>query len=339
VHHLLPLSGWTLRAALDRLDRAALDCLECANLFFPTAAFSPNSWSPTLQFLVFALFFGLFVYAQIYRYRCVSNAPQRQQTKWVVFGLSIALTGLLGLGFATEVLFPPLSVVGEVAITAAFYMVLLLFPLTTGIVILKYHLYDIDLLINRTLVDGLLTVILGLVYASSVVVLQYVVRVLTGQGSQLASVEPTLAIAALFTPLRRRLQAGIDRRFYRRKYDAAKMLTAFSIKMRDKVDLRVLTEDLLIVIAETMQPEQVTLWVCTPLRRPQPATTGRAQSAYTWTALRRCKTQGCWPSGSGHALELHQWVQAIQQSLSRIRHYHDLLTERWPVTQSLSKIV
>jgi hypothetical protein len=142
---------------------------------------------------------------------------------------------------------------------------LMALPTAIGIAILRYRLYDIDLLINRTLVYGSLTVSLALVYIGSVVSLQYVLRTLTGQESQIAIVTSTLAIAALFNPLRRRVQAFVDRRFYRRKYDAAKTLAAFNARLREETDLHILTDDLAGVVRETMQPAHVSLWL-----RPDP---------------------------------------------------------------------
>jgi hypothetical protein len=138
-------------------------------------------------------------------------------------------------------------------------------PVSIGIAILRYRLYDIDRIINRTLVYGSLTVMLVLVYVGSVVGLQYLLRALTGQESQLAIVASTLAIAALFNPLRRRVQAVVDRLFYRRKYDAAKTLEEFSAKLRDETDLDEVNSDLVRVVRETVQPAHVTLW----LRKPE----------------------------------------------------------------------
>jgi hypothetical protein len=134
-------------------------------------------------------------------------------------------------------------------------------PIAVGFAVLKYRLYNIDLLINRTLVYGSLTAMLVALYFGSIVMLQRLFVVLTGERTTLAVVASTLVIAALFSPLRRRIQGFIDRRFYRRKYDAAKTLEAFSAKLRDETDLDALSDDLTSVVRETMQPAHVSLWL------------------------------------------------------------------------------
>jgi hypothetical protein len=192
-----------------------------------------------------------------------ARGVERQQLKWFVYAAS-----LMGGGFAASFLFS-----SDLANSIVWFLGILGFmvlPVTTGIAILKYRLYDIDLLINRTLVYGTLTALLLLVYLGGVVSLQYVFRALTGQESTLAVVASTLAIAALFSPLRRRVQAFVDRRFYRRKYDAAKTLAAFGSRLRDETDLDALREDVVRVAKNTMQPAHVSLWL-----RPEAASKGK----------------------------------------------------------------
>jgi hypothetical protein len=210
------------------------------------------------------------VVSLILRYRR-SGGEERQQIKWIAFAASF-----VGLGFVGAMVSGLIAIVfapeawGSTAANAPlwfdllFYVVLLSFggvPLAVGMAVLRYRLYDIDLLINRALVYGSLTATLALVYVGGVVGLQSVFRAITGQGSTLAVVASTLAIAALFGPLRRRVQGLVDRRFYRRKYDAAKTLEAFGARLRGATDLDALGDDLAGVARETMQPEHVSLWL------------------------------------------------------------------------------
>ena len=189
-----------------------------------------------------------------------SRGVERRQLEWfayttVVFFGGAALTGLIsdatGWGWLGKSSFV-LSIVGFVCL-----------PIAVGVAIFKYRLYDIDIIINRTLVYGSLTLMLVLVYFGGVTMTQALFRTLTGQQQQpqLAVVVSTLAIAALFNPLRRRLQAFIDRRFFRGKYDARKTLEAFSVKLRDETDLETLEAELVSVVRETMQPEHASLWL------------------------------------------------------------------------------
>jgi hypothetical protein len=145
-----------------------------------------------------------------------------------------------------------------------------LVPLAVGIAVLKYRLYEIDIIINRALVYGPLTATLIALYFVGIVVLQRLFVLLTGQRSTLAVVASTLLIAAMFNPLRRRIQSFIDRRFYRRRYDARKTLEAFSSKLRDATDLETLNDDLVGVVRETMQPAHISLWL-----RPETAPKGK----------------------------------------------------------------
>jgi hypothetical protein len=202
-----------------------------------------------------------------WRYRH-SGGEVRQQIKWVAFAASFV--GVVYLSALVIGLFAPeaslgsgdVSVLGDVLLDA----VLLSYagvPIAVGFAVLKYRLYDIDVVINRTLVYGSLTGTLALVYFGGVTATQALFRTLTDQQElpQLLIVASTLVIAALFNPLRRRIQSFIDRRFYRRKYDAAKTLEGFSMKLRDETDLEALSGDLVGVVRETMQPAHVSLWL------------------------------------------------------------------------------
>jgi hypothetical protein len=197
--------------------------------FFPGTLLNISNWPSLLFLLVPLVVFGSLVYSQLYRYRRVSTPVERQQTKWIVFGATVALLGFLLLGVLLSAflrLFIPLRSLGllpTVIVITSIYLLLLLIPLSIAIAILRYRLWDVDVLINKTLVYGLLTGILAAIYAGCVVGLQALLRGLFNQTSDVSIVVATLFIAALFQPLRKRIQAIIDRRFFRRKYDAAKL--------------------------------------------------------------------------------------------------------------------
>ena len=184
---------------------------------------------------------------------------ERQQIKWPAFVAVMAAAGsiLYDTAISEAIGLRWLEWAGYVVVIAA----LVGFPISIGIAIVRYRLYEIDTLINRTLVYGSLTAILVAIYFGAVVLLQRLFVALTGEKSTLAVVVSTLVIAALFNPLRRRIQGFIDRRFYRSKYDAAKTLEAFSAKLRNETDLDALSDDLVGVVRETMQPSHVSLWL------------------------------------------------------------------------------
>ena len=186
---------------------------------------------------------------------------ERQQIKWFAYATAAAVMGLVLAEVVPDVIEVPLWF--ERIGNAIFLLLIPAIPISIGIAILRYRLYDIDIIINRTLVYGTLTAVLALEYFGVVTATQALFRTLTGQEQlpQLVIVASTLVIAALFDPLRRRIQSFIDRRFYRRKYDAQKTLEAFSVKLRDETDLEALSGDLEGVVRETMQPAHVSLWL------------------------------------------------------------------------------
>jgi hypothetical protein len=201
-----------------------------------------------------------------------ARGNDRQQIKWFLFA-AVPLTVLGSLDelnnivayFTTDFMFRPVYLLYSLGLLVPVVYVevlaLLLVPVCTYIAILRYNLYDIDVVVNRTLVYGSLTATLVALYFLGIVVLQRFFVLLTGQQSTLAVVASTLLIAALFSPMRRRIQSFIDRGFYRRKYDAAKTLEVFSAKLRDETDLDALSDDLVGVVRETMQPAHVSLWL------------------------------------------------------------------------------
>ena len=236
---------------------------------WPDSPFSFNTWPEAAFFGSLACYFTSVAVAQVYRYRYVSTPKQRLQTKWVVFGFVAAGIGYLAgwLVFhllRAPVLTSPTAVLADLAGITLIFGSLLLIPICIGIAMLRYHLFDIDVLIRRTLIYSLITGLLATVYAITGIVLQAAFVAMTGQASALAVVGSTLAIAALFQPVRSRVQAAVDRRFYRRKYDAARTLQAFGATVRDEVDLAQLSDQVVMVVEETMQPSQVSLWLVRP---------------------------------------------------------------------------
>jgi hypothetical protein len=212
-----------------------------------------------------------------------SGGEERQQIKWIAFAASFmgsVYLLIMSAGLITWLISAPgvVSDLGTQTLWGALLedVMLLSFaaiPVAIGFAVLRYRLYDIDVVINRTLVYGSLTVTLVALYFGGILVLQRLFVLLTSQQSTLAVVASTLLIAALFTPLRRRIQSFIDRRFYRSKYDARKTLEAFSVKLREEMDLEALNEDLVGVVRETMQPAHVSLWL-RPESAPRSEDTG-----------------------------------------------------------------
>ncbi|MBA2712468.1 MAG: hypothetical protein H0U55_02805, partial [Rubrobacteraceae bacterium] len=273
----LPSHRWRPLAWIAALSGTVIVVL---NLFYDDADKVGGIVTTTVVAAVFVTFSAIAVSALslAVRYRRAKGV-ERQQLKWVAFAAVLTASILVGQQLTWlvallkvyvlggELLVPGQSVVNllDVASNVLLYT-------SVGIAILRYRLYDIDIIINRTLVYGSLTVSLALIYFGGVTATQTLFQTLTGQQRlpQLAIVASTLAIAALFNPLRRRIQEFIDRRFYRRKYDAARTLEAFSVKLRDETDLDSLRAELLTVVRETMHPEDVSLWL-----RPEASPKGR----------------------------------------------------------------
>jgi hypothetical protein len=253
---------------------------------FPDGQFIPRwtgfvllAWIPLFLISSVVLPVGVFVpllfifllislSVQIYRFRRVSTSMQRQQTKWVVFGILISTLGSVGILTAVSVLGLSQSpgTWGFLVGNTLLYLFSALIPLSIGGAIVRSKLWDIDILINKALVYAVLTALLAAVYAGLIISLQFLLGGIIKQNNDVVIVVSTLVIAALFLPLRRRIQQIIDRRFYRRKYDATKTVGAFSATLRHEVDLTQLSEHLITVVQETMQPTHVWLW----LRSPEP---------------------------------------------------------------------
>jgi hypothetical protein len=229
-----------------------------------------TNWPPLLYLILLLLTFGSAAFMMIYRYMRVFNSTQRQQTKWLIFGFALILplnplyAAIGGLSGAFNTPDSPYQLLEPTILTLSVLVV----PLSISFAILRYRLWDIDLLINRTLVYGLLTGLLALIYTGGIVSMQILFRGITG-GNQLALVGSTLLTVALFQPLRNRIQRIIDRRFYRSKYDATQILAAFSATLRNELDLNQLCEQLILVVEETMQPAHISLWIPPPEKHKQ----------------------------------------------------------------------
>jgi len=259
---------WTRYVAIPLVALALAD---------PLLAFvlPPLKNAPGTFAVIAALLAGIAVgaIAQIQRFRNHSNLEQRQQTKWVIFGF-LALILVAFTWTITVELYPPSPGPGRLYFNLLTYpvlfLLLLVLPITMALSILRYRLFDIDLVIKRTVVYGALTITILVIYFAAVVVLQNIFRNLTGQGEQLAIVASTLLIAALFNPLRFRIQTSVNRRFFRGDYDSAQALNSFAESVQDEVDLERMQNALLSTVEETMQPGHVSLWLKESSIRPNP---------------------------------------------------------------------
>jgi hypothetical protein len=218
---------------------------------------SQDSWVAVP--LLAGLLFGLG--AQIYRYRRVSGPTERQQIKWVLLAASVAIVMAIPFAFLSMPSIGPNGTPYDAVSVTVLVLAFLLIPVSIGVAILRYRLWDVDVLINRALVYGSLTVTVAALYIGGVIALEAVFRSVTGQRSDLAIAIVTLAVAALFNPWRHRLQRFIDRRFYRHKYDASRILAAFNATLRDDVDLDHLSADIAAVVHETVNPAHLSLWL------------------------------------------------------------------------------
>jgi hypothetical protein len=224
--------------------------------------------------VAYVAFYGAVIVAQVYRYRHISTPSERQQTKWVVAGISVATGGVIVLLLLSTVSSFILSLYTPYLLGESWTILLPLasaaIPITVGVAILRYQLLDIDVLINRALVYGSLTGVLAILYLGLVVGAQSIFSKMTDQRGQtpLIIVSSTLVIAGLFQPLRGRIQKIIDRRFYRSKYDARKAVEAFSATLRQELSLTELREQLVSVVTETMRPRHVSLWLAPHAEEP-----------------------------------------------------------------------
>jgi hypothetical protein len=246
------------------------------SLLFPGSRFDTLFATPgPLGMVIILPFFGSLIYAQVYRYYKVSGPTERLQTKWVMLGMLLIPFAWTLNGLVIPTLAPELALVTAATIRTRLWIELLVFqplylvfPIGMGISLLRYRLYDIDLIIRRTLQYSLLTISLGVIYLGAVFTLQNLLGGLTGERQpEIVTVISTLAVAALVSPLRRRIQSFIDRRFYRKKYNAEQSLADFTLHARNETDLDQLTSRLAAVVKAAMQPEHTDVWLRAPQAR------------------------------------------------------------------------
>lgn len=278
-YYLLPdgrfVPRWT------RWSAALWAVLALSWLLFPDAPenlVSLDTWmdNPALGVGLYAAVYGSGVYAQVYRYRHVSGPVQRQQTKWIVYGTTAALAGFV-LYYGPLIVAPSIYQPGVLRLLHVFFMLpvfealVVAAPVSIAVSVLRYRLWQLDVIVNRTLVYGTLTVLLILFYLRSIMFLQPFFDGLVGQGLDLAVAVTTLLIAATFNPLRRFLQKLVDKRFYRGKYEAALALADFAAMARQEVDVEALSRRLLEVVETTVRPAQVSLLLLPVRREPRSA--------------------------------------------------------------------
>ena len=238
-----------------------------AVLLIYAAFIDPNPTRPPASHIVamISLLFAAGVVGQVYRYRQMATAVQRQQTKWVLWAMILNLIYQVSLNviYANPVVngLDGRGMFFSLLRTTTLTLVTSLVPLSLTAAIMRYRLWDIDLIIRRTVQYGVVTAVLALIYFGTVILLQSLVGQATGEQSPIIIVLSTLLIAAIFNPLRRRVQTAVDRRFYRQKYDAQQVLAQFAQTARDEVEMEALQAELLRVVQETLQPELVAVWI------------------------------------------------------------------------------
>ncbi|GAC1452616.1 MAG: hypothetical protein PVSMB4_13120 [Ktedonobacterales bacterium] len=250
-------------------------CAVLALIYWGAVVFYPPLFNGLAGSTVLILF-ATALAAQVYRYWRVSTPVEREQTKWIVVGIVAAVAIIAVPQLIASLFFPGIEksahdspVLGTLVFGSRWIVALLLIPISIAIAVLRARLWDIDIIINRALVYTVLTALLAAVYAGLTIGAESLAEAITQRSSQqpLATVAATLAIAALFHPLRRRVQNVIDRRFYRRKYDVARTVADFAATLRTETDLTQLSDQLLAVVQETMQPTHVSLWLRPQQRR------------------------------------------------------------------------